>query len=117
MIQLSTLLLLGLAAFRLTRLIVFDKIAEPFRRPFFTEVEEKDSKGHTEIYLVPKENGIRHWIGELLSCYFCTGFWVSLFLTFLYFSHWKIGEFLVILFAVAAVGSVIEVLVSKWLGN
>ena len=79
--ELGILLVLGLAVFRLTRLIVFDKIMEPFRRPFFTEIEEKDEQGKVEIYLIPKEKGIRSWIGELLSCYWCTGFWVSLCLT------------------------------------
>lgn len=116
--ELGILLVLGLAAFRLTRLIVFDKIMEPFRRPFFSEIEEKDVEtGQVEIYLIPKEKGIRGWIGELLSCYWCTGFWVSLCLTFFYLTHTKIGEIFIFIFAVAAVGSLIEVIVSKVLGN
>lgn len=32
--EFTLILLLGLASFRLTRLIVFDKIMEPLRRPF-----------------------------------------------------------------------------------
>ena len=63
--ELGILIVLGLAVFRLTRLIVFDKIMEPFRRPFFTEIEEKDESGKAEIYLIPKEKGIHSWIGEL----------------------------------------------------
>jgi Protein of unknown function (DUF1360) len=116
-IEFGTFLLLGLAAFRLTRLIVFDQIMAPLRRPFFTEIEEKDEEGKTEIYIIPKEKGLRHWIGELLSCYWCTGVWVSVCLTFLYTLQSQVGEFLILLLAVAAIGSLIEVLVSKWLGN
>lgn len=115
--ELGILLVLGLAAFRLTRLIVFDKIMEPFRRPFFSEIEEKDEQGKVEIYLIPKEKGIRRWIGELLSCYWCTGFWVSLGLTFLYLTHSTVGDIFILIFAVATVGSLIEVIVSKILGN
>lgn len=115
--ELGILLVLGLSVFRITRLIVFDKIMEPFRRPFFTEIEEKDEQGKVEIYLIPKEKGIRHWIGELLSCYWCTGFWVSLFLTLLYMMHSVVGDIFIFIFAVAAVGSLIEVIVSKVLGN
>lgn len=115
--ELGILLVLGLSVFRITRLIVFDKIMEPFRRPFFTEIEEKDEQGKVEIYLIPKEKGIRHWIGELLSCYWCTGFWVSLFLTLLYMTHSVVGDIFIFIFAVAAVGSLIEVIVSKVLGN
>lgn len=115
--ELGILLVVGLAAFRITRLIVFDKIMEPLRRPFFSEIEEKDEEGNIEIYLVPKKTGIRSWIGELLSCYWCTGFWVSLCLTLLYMTHTLFGEIFIFVFAVAAIGSLIEVIVSKVLGN
>ena len=111
------LLIVGLAVFRLTRMIVFDKIMEPLRRPFFTEIEEKDESGKVEIYLIPKEKGFRRWMGELLSCYWCTGFWVSLFFTFLYMTHSIVGEIFIFIFAVAAISSLIEVLVTKWLGK
>ena len=116
-IGIAVLLILGLAAFRLTRLIVFDKITEPMRRPFFNEVEEKDEEGNVAVYLVPKERGIRGWIGELLACYWCTGVWVSLLLFSLYMSKWPAGEFIILILAIAAIASILEVLVTKWLGD
>lgn len=115
--EFGILLVVGLAVFRLTRLIVFDKIMEPFRSPFFTEKEETDESGKVEIYLIPKEKGIMRWMGELISCYWCTGFWVSLFVTFLYMTHSMFGDVFIFILAVAAIGSLIEVLVSKVLGN
>lgn len=115
--ELGLLLVLGLAVFRITRLIVFDKIMEPFRRPFFTEIEEKDEQGNVEIYLIPKEKGLRGWIGELLSCYWCTGVWVSVCVTLLYWTHSLFGECIIFIFSLAAVGSLIEVIVSKLLSN
>jgi len=49
------LVLLVLASFRLTHLLVFDVITEPLRRPLLG----------------------RPFIGTLISCYWCTGIWVS----------------------------------------
>ena len=51
--------LLGLASFRLTRLMVFDKITGFIRNIFIKEIEEIDEKGEKAIYLIPKE-----WSGE-----------------------------------------------------
>ncbi|MGE7764148.1 DUF1360 domain-containing protein [Peribacillus sp. NPDC096540] len=111
--EFTLVLLLGLASFRLTRLIVFDKIIEPLRRPFFKEIEEKNEKGDVEIYLIPKEKGLLGWFGQLLSCFWCVGIWVSLFLVLLYLQQLFIGEVLILILAVAAVGSILEVIISR----
>lgn len=111
------IILLGLATFRLTRLIVFDKITEFIRRPFFDEVEEKEDDGTIEIYLIPKKSGIKGWVGELLSCYWCTGIWVSMFLAGLHLYQSAIGDYIIIVLSIAAIGSIIETIVSKIIGN
>ncbi|PLR78798.1 sporulation protein [Bacillus sp. V3-13] len=111
------IVIIGIASFRLTRLIVFDKITEFIRAPFFEEQIEEDPDGNKEIYLVPKGNGIRSWIGELLSCFWCTGVWSSLLLTVVYFLVPVIGVPVIFVLAVAAVGSVIEIFISKALGS
>lgn len=49
------LLLLVLASYRLTHLLVFDTIAEPLRQ-------------WADRYA---------WLGELIGCYWCCGIWVS----------------------------------------
>lgn len=108
--------LVALAAFRLTRLFVFDKITEFIRRPFFNEVEE-EIDGETEVFIVPKETGIRKWIGELLSCYWCTGIWVSIFLILLYYYTPNVAEPIIIVLAVAAVAAMIETVINWFLGN
>ncbi|MGG0410551.1 DUF1360 domain-containing protein [Peribacillus simplex] len=111
--EFTLFIILGLASFRLTRLIVFDKIMEPLRRPFFREIEEKNEEGDVEIFLMPKEKGLLGWFGQLLSCFWCVGVWVSLFLVFLYIQHWFISDVLILILAVAAVGAIIEVIISK----
>lgn len=104
--------ILSLASFRLTRLMVFDKITEFIRSPFFDEVIEED-----EVYLVPKSKGIRKWIGELLSCYWCTGIWASLVLLLGYIFLPIVSFPIILLLAVAGLGGIIETVVGKWLGE
>lgn len=114
-ISLMELLILSLASFRLTRLIVFDKITEFMRRPFFDEIQETNESGETEIFLVPKKSRIRGFFGELLSCYWCTGVWVSIFLIVFYIllAKWAVPFLLVM--SVAGIAALIEALLQKWL--
>lgn len=112
----TVITMLGLASFRLTRLIVFDKITSFLRAPFFNEIEETNEAGEIEIYLIPKEKGLKGWIGQLLSCYWCTGIWVSLFIGYVYTLELPIGEFFIIILAIAAIGSLIETIVLHLIG-
>lgn len=52
------------ATFRLTRLIVFDKITTFIRKPFHKIVEDQDEEGNRITYLEIKGKGLRRWIGE-----------------------------------------------------
>ncbi|EIJ81827.1 hypothetical protein PB1_02770 [Bacillus methanolicus PB1] len=110
-------ILMGLASFRLTRLIVFDQITYIFRKPFFDEITEVNKNGENEVYLAPKQHGFKKWMGELLSCYWCTGIWASIFVIYLYFFASFTGKVIILILAVAAIGSIIEVIISKILGN
>ncbi|MFE8696398.1 DUF1360 domain-containing protein [Cytobacillus sp. FJAT-53684] len=109
------LVILALASFRLTRLFVYDKITEFIRRPFFEEKEETNEKGETEIYLVPLKGGLRGFIGNLLSCYWCTGIWSSLFLCLMYLYIPHIALPILLVLAVAGLAAIIETLIQKWL--
>ncbi|KGX85430.1 DUF1360 domain-containing protein [Pontibacillus marinus] len=71
------LLILVFASFRITRLFVYDSITEWIRKPFHRYVEHETEDGETETYIEIKGRGLRAFIGELLSCHWCTGFWVS----------------------------------------
>ncbi|WP_059173298.1 DUF1360 domain-containing protein [Bacillus sp. FJAT-27445] len=110
--SLELLALIGLASFRLTRVIVYDKIAEFIRAPFLDEVTEDG-----DVYIVPKPGEIRKWIGELISCYWCTGMWVSAGLLGVYFFIPKFGVPFILILAVAAVGSIIETIIGRLLGD
>ena len=95
------LAVLGLASFRLTRLMVFDKITGFIRNAFMNEIEEADEKGEKVIYLVPKNGLVRGFFGELLSCYWCTGVWSSIILYLLYVTATVIAVPIILILAIS----------------
>jgi len=107
------LFLFSLASFRLTRLIVFDKITAFIRSPFHEEIDELDEDGNVVTYIKIKGSGLRSWIGELLSCYWCTGVWCSAFLYLFWLGVPSIAEPIIILLAIAGLAGILETLVSK----
>ena len=113
-ISIFEFLLLCLATFRLTRLLVFDTITVFLRRPFHELIEETNTEGQVETYLHIKGDGLKFWIGELLSCYWCVGVWVAIFFVLAYtFIPVYVGPVVLIL-AVAGIASIIEMIVSKF---
>lgn len=83
-------LLMALAAFRITRLVVYDKISRWFRDLF----------AHAET-------GVMRTIRDLLACPWCIGFWSALVIVVAYFIFpwaWSVIFFL----AVAGVGSLMQ---------
>ncbi len=113
-LELVELITLGLAIFRLTHLIVFDKITEFLRVPFFDEHIVVEDDGEEAVYLSPKKGGLVGFIGELLSCYWCTGIWVSIFLYGGYFFFPFYFMPLITLLAVAGIASIFEAAVQSW---
>ncbi|MDP4085064.1 MAG: DUF1360 domain-containing protein [Bacillota bacterium] len=95
------------ASFRITHLIVFDEIAAFIRKPFLEIVTQKDSNGEEESVLHPKGKGLRHFIGKLLSCYWCTGFWCSVAVVLIYL-YVPVMFPILLIFAVAGASSMIE---------
>lgn len=70
---------LGLATFRLGRLISYDKVTEVYRLPFTKTVRDVSGVGKTTV---PKGGGVRRAIGELISCPICSGTWVAALLVY-----------------------------------
>jgi hypothetical protein len=68
------LLLLGLASFRVGRMLAYEGVAAPLRAPF-TETTD-DSYGAAKT-VVAEGTGARRAIGELLSCPICAATWVA----------------------------------------
>ncbi|TSC69382.1 MAG: hypothetical protein G01um101456_220 [Parcubacteria group bacterium Gr01-1014_56] len=99
--------LMAFASFRVTRLIVYDKISRWFRELFVQRrVFEKDGKTWVEI--TPFGRGFRHTIYNLLECPWCIGIWSGLIVMVCYFIFpwaWSVIFFL----ALAGAGSLIQI--------
>jgi len=99
------LILLILASYRLTHLIVFDKITEFIRKPFMKKKRIETSHG-SEMKDVPK-----NLFGYLLNCYWCAGVWSAIFLGGGYLLFPKPFLVLALILAIAGGQSVIETFV------
>ncbi len=88
-----------LASYRLTHLIVFDKITEPLRSPFLMK---KETPSH-QIKQVPKS-----MIGYLLTCYWCTGVWSAIFLGLFYILFPSTAQYMVFILAIAGGQAILE---------
>jgi hypothetical protein len=69
------LLLLGVATYRLSRLLAKDAVTSFLRAPFTTY--QGASEMPNEVEETSRGQGARRAIGELLVCPFCVGTWVA----------------------------------------
>lgn len=71
------LILLALAAYRTTRLVLTDTITKSFRDWWYIRFPPPHL-----VVEAPQADGWEalkpHYLGKLMSCYHCLGFWVSL---------------------------------------
>ncbi|MGG4497960.1 DUF1360 domain-containing protein [Brevibacillus reuszeri] len=109
MFELSVIdmLILVLASFRLTHLIVFDEITSFLREPFLTITYVTDSSGQVVRDFQFKGGRVRQWIGKLLSCHWCVGIWIGILIVVLYLYVPAAYPILLIL-AIAGAAAVIE---------
>lgn len=106
-ISLLDLIILVLASFRITHLIVFDEITSFIRKPFLLVSYDLDSSGQLVRNVQYKGTGLRRWIGSLLSCHWCVGVWVAAGIVVLYF-FLPVAYPLLLVFAIAGAAAVIE---------
>jgi hypothetical protein len=97
--------MLILASYRLTHLIVFDKITEFIRKPFVKKVKVETDAG-TETKEVPTS-----MVGYLLKCYWCAGIWSAILLGGAYLLFPKVTFVFILIFSIAGGQSIIETFV------
>jgi hypothetical protein len=66
--------LVGVATHKLSRLIAKDTVTAPLRAPF-TRFDGPQGQG--ELHEEVRGHGLRHTLGELLTCPFCMAQWVA----------------------------------------
>jgi hypothetical protein len=73
------IVLFGAATHKLSWIVTRDAITAPLRAPF-TELEEV--KSPTNVQEKPRDTGLQRSLGELLTCRFCLGMWISAFFAY-----------------------------------
>lgn len=102
--------ILSLAAFRLTRLVVYDMIMQWFR-DLFADVECITlDDGTQEVVRNKPVRGPRRTLHELLNCPWCFGLWAAWMVTFLYHLTPELGWFLVLMLAIGGMSSFLMIL-------
>lgn len=75
----ADLVLLGVATYKLSRLISSDRVTSPLRAPF---VEYVEPSGASEVKEKVRGKGLQRAVGDLLTCPYCLGPWVATALAF-----------------------------------
>lgn len=89
-------IIISLASYRLTRLLVYDKVLNFIRDKIVKSTSEKGWMVSSRYFL---------------TCPWCAGVWMSLFITSLYLYH-DLGKFLAYVLAVAGVASFIHITIT-----
>lgn len=101
--KLGDVALLGLATFRLSRLVSKEKVLAPVREPFVGRTEP-GQRG--ELNSEPAGTGVRRAFGELLTCPFCVAIWIATALTALFAAAPRIARLIA--------GGLAAVVVADW---
>ena len=73
--ELADLLIGGIATHKFARLVAKGSVTSPVRAPFTQFAEAAGAAEHVEA--ARGDHGARHTVGELITCPFCLGVWVS----------------------------------------
>ena len=102
--------ILILASFRLTRLFVYDSIAQFVRDVFIDKSSTWDSKKEQNIVSRNKpKKGIKRKFYELFACPWCFGVWITFVVVFFYFVT-PVAWFILLALAIAGVSTLIQLL-------
>lgn len=101
-----TYIMLILASYRFTHLIVFDKITEFLRKPFLRKKRIVDEEGRSSTKKVPVS-----MFGYLLNCYWCAGVWSAIFLGGAYLLIPSLARPVIFILSIAGAQAILETLV------
>jgi len=104
-------ILMAFAAFRITRLVVYDKIMRWFRELFMDKRLVQNNGGEL-IETYTTGFGIRTTINDLLQCPWCISFWSSLLISFSYF-YFDWAWFVIFFLALAGAGSLLQLIANS----
>lgn len=79
-----TVLIMILSAYRITHLVVFDKVFEPIRNLFVRRHYLAHEYGGFHVFFELQGGKVRRFIGQIMNCFWCAGVWVSAVVVALY---------------------------------
>lgn len=103
--------ILTLAIFRLTRLFVYDSVAQ-FIRDIFLDKEEYKKRGVIMVKRTKPASGLRRLFADLLSCPWCSGVWISMF-TIIIFITFPQTWFFWLFMSIAGLSSLIQIFANR----
>lgn len=113
-----TYLIIILASYRFTHLIVFDKITEFIRKPFLKKEKTKDGSGLEHTKNVPTSK-----FGYLLNCYWCAGVWSAIIITIAFMMIPDLAWPVIFILSIAGAQAILETFVgvgtkvTKWFSD
>jgi hypothetical protein len=99
-----SILLWGLAVYRIANIVSNEQVTRVLRAPFIDQQET--GSGHIEE--TPRPAGLKHTIGSLLYCPSCVGVWASALIVYLLLFAPTIGWVAVVLFALSGVERIVS---------
>lgn len=110
-----SLVLIALATYRLTHLVVFDKVFEPIRNLFVRRmVRQYDGK---PLILYTLQGGrLRRFVGKIMNCPWCASVWIAALLTTLYVYGPRGIIWIYLFLAAAAITGIVETWWTKTVG-
>lgn len=104
-------IILTLAVFRITRLLVYDQVAQFIRDLWLNLREEPRNDGVILVHRTKPNTGFRRLMADLFGCPWCVGVWVALGSTAVYlFFPWT--WFFWLFMAMAGVSSFIQITIN-----
>lgn len=99
--------LLGIATFRMSRLIVADRVTSVFRKPVVEEgVGEEQLEGVTQK---PKEEGgMVQAVGELVTCPWCVSVWAGAFNVYLLTMFPRVGRLFLLVMSSSGIAHLLD---------
>ncbi|MDP9372765.1 MAG: DUF1360 domain-containing protein [Chloroflexota bacterium] len=100
------LVLLGLATYRLTRILSADAVTSVVRQPFVEEGKGEEKIEGTQEQ--PKGSGLQRAIGQLVTCPWCTSAWAGAFNVYLFTLFPRIGRLLLLSLASSGIANLLD---------
>lgn len=101
-------ILIILATFRLTRLFVYDTVAQ-FIRDWFLEKTEKEENGQVMVVRAKPAGGVKRALADLMSCPWCFGLQAAILVVFFYFLT-PVAWIIILMLAIAGVSTLFQLL-------